>query len=299
MIDNTGNNPDNRRLRMTRKRKKTTFPAIFVVALILLPVLTVTASSIRKMNLDELTAKADVIAVGQVEKKESFWAGSRIETTVKIKAEEYWKGALGPEFEITQLGGDVLKPLPISMHADGEPRFFEGEKVVLFLEKPGFRPEKPSGKNPGSKVAASYKVLGWAYGKYSVIFDPETGKEKVVRLGLLNARIADRKVLEERMELATKLAAAGGKESAAKTSGKTPGKKSAAAVKARMKGVDVPDEPQVQKQEEIKQGDPDKAPLTMNNVLRAQKIDKASTILNLPAQDTLEDLRAKVQQKLK
>jgi hypothetical protein len=187
---------------------------------ILLIPFTAHGSSIQKFTMPEMTKLADVIAVGQVEKMESSWVDKHIETTIQIKAKEYWKGDMGPSFELTQMGGDVIQPLPIAMHADGEPRFFEGERVVLFLEKPKGKSEIRRSSNVGgsgtrapsalrrqsygasatdaqSKLAISMRVVGWAQGKFTILNDPKTGEEKAVCLGVQNARILDKREMEK------------------------------------------------------------------------------------------------------
>jgi len=175
---------------------------------ILIP-FTAHGSSIQKFTMPEMTKLADVIAVGQVEKMESRWVDKHIETTIQIKAKEYWKGDMGPSLELTQMGGDVIQPLPIAMHADGEPRFFEGERVVLFLEKPKGKSESRRSSNVGgsgtrapssdaqSKLAISTRVVGWAQGKFTILNDPKTGEEKAVCLGVQNARILDKREMEK------------------------------------------------------------------------------------------------------
>ncbi|MCX6999803.1 MAG: hypothetical protein NT106_05845 [Candidatus Sumerlaeota bacterium] len=164
---------------------------------ILIP-FTAHGSSIQKFTMPEMTKLADVIAVGQVEKMESRWVDKHIETTLQIKAKEYWKGDMGPSFELTQMGGDVIQPLPIAMHADGEPRFFEGERVVLFLEKPkGKSGTRAPSTDAQSKLAISMRVVGWAQGKFTILNDPKTGEEKAVCLGVQNARILDKREMEK------------------------------------------------------------------------------------------------------
>ena len=176
---------------------------------ILLIPFTAHGSSIQKFTMPEMTKLSDVIAVGQVEKMESRWVDKHIETTIQIKAKEYWKGDMGPSFELTQMGGDVIQPLPIAMHADGEPRFFEGERVVLFLEKPKGKSEIRRSSNVGgsgtrapsadaqSKLAISTRVVGWAQGKFTILNDPKTGEEKAVCLGVQNTRILDKREMEK------------------------------------------------------------------------------------------------------
>jgi hypothetical protein len=171
--------------------------SLALCAVILIP-FAAHGSSIQKYTMPEITKLADVIAVGQVEKMESIWVDKHIETTIQIKAKEYWKGDMGPSFELTQMGGDVIQPLPIAMHADGEPRFFEGERVILFLEKPkGKNGTRASSANTQSKLAASMRVVGWAQGKFTILNDPKTGEEKAVCLGVQNARILDKREMEK------------------------------------------------------------------------------------------------------
>jgi len=171
--------------------------SLALCAVILIP-FAAHGSSIQKYTMPEITKLADVIAVGQVEKMESIWVDKHIETTIQIKANEYWKGDMGPSFELTQMGGDVIQPLPIAMHADGEPRFFEGERVILFLEKPkGKSGTRAPSANTRAKLAASMRIVGWAQGKFTILNDPKTGEEKAVCLGVQNARILDKREMEK------------------------------------------------------------------------------------------------------
>jgi|GEM_PF-572215 len=166
--------------------------------LILLIPLTSHGASIQKLTMPEMTKLADVIAVGQVENMESHWVDRHIETTIQVKAKEYWKGDMGPSFTLTQMGGDVTQPLPIAMHADGEPRFFEGERVILFLEKPkGKGGTKSAMADTQSKLATSMRVVGWAQGKYTILNDPKTGEEKAICLGMQNTRILDKREMDK------------------------------------------------------------------------------------------------------
>jgi hypothetical protein len=162
------------------------------------------ASALKKLSEKELVDLADVIVIGQVDKKEARWVGQHIETTFGIRAKEYWKGDLGASFDFTQMGGELQRPLPITMQADGAPGFFEGEQVILFLEKPE---KNPNGKGastlpPESRLPASCKVVGWAQGKYTIIKDSKTNQDKVVRLGMEDMRVLDRREMDRRIEAA-------------------------------------------------------------------------------------------------
>jgi hypothetical protein len=175
----------------SRMRNSRNFMLVLLVFSLCLP-FSGYGSALQKLSLKEITDFSEVIAVGEVVTKEAKWVDRHIETTYKIKAAEYWKGNLGDNFEFTQMGGDLYKPLPVSMRAEGSPRFYEGEKVVLFLQKakkPSFKRQQTKDK---SKLWNSYKVVGWVQGKYTILEDPATGEEKAVRLGLENVRIVEK-----------------------------------------------------------------------------------------------------------
>jgi len=177
--------------------------AVMALLLTSLP-LAVQASALQKLSLEDMTKKADVIAVGKIADKQAHWVGRHIETTFSLQATEYWKGNLGDSFEFTQMGGEVKRPLPIGMYADGLPRFFKGERVILFMEKPKKKPlvkgaPKP---HPDSKVGASCQIVGWAQGKYTILKDPDTGEDKILRLGTENMQVLDKKEVEKRFSVA-------------------------------------------------------------------------------------------------
>lgn len=187
-------------LKMFSFHKKGILPVLFCLFFPLV----IHASALKKLSEKELVDLADVIMVGQVDKKEARWVGSHIETTFGIRAKEYWKGDLGASFEFSQMGGEIERPLPITMQADGAPGFFEGEQVILFLENPKKNPNDKGASTlpPDSKLPASCKVVGWAQGKYTIIKDSNTSQEKVIRLGMEDMRILDRRELDKRIEAA-------------------------------------------------------------------------------------------------
>jgi hypothetical protein len=177
---------------------------ILIILISLLFPLGARASALKKLSEQELANLSDVIVVGKVDKKEARWVGRHIETTIGIQAKEYWKGDLGSSFEFTQMGGELQRPLPIAMEADGAPKFFEGEQVILFLEKPKKNPQNKGASPlpPDSRLPDSCKVVGWAQGKYSIIKDSKTNQEKVIRLGMEDMKVLDRRELDRRIEAA-------------------------------------------------------------------------------------------------
>ena len=239
------------------------------------------AGAVKNLTLEEMTQASDVIAVGAVTKKEARWVGRRIETTLQIQAREYWKGDLGASFEIAQMGGEVTEPLPIAMQSDGAPQFFEGEKVVLFLEKPR---KASSGKpdlkqDPKSKVPGSYKVVGWAQGKYTILPDPQTGEEKVVRLGLENMQILDKREMNRRIAVA---------ESYAKSRLKKEGKDKAAPAQ------DLPPYASQSAKQALAAQSPKTPPKDVNNNPASPGKDSFKE-LDLPNREKLGDFKSKVQ----
>ena len=204
-------------IRMGLMSKKAVFP-IFLIAGILLPVVA-SAGALQKITVEEMAKLADVIVVGLVEKKEGAWVDKHIETTIRIQVSEYWKGSLGSTIELTQMGGEVTRPFPIAMHADGAPRFFEGERVILFLEKPKQNRSAappPPGAKISEKLTSSMQVLGWAQGKYTIISDPKTGEDKAVCLGMQNVRVVDKREMDNYIQKAKNLIEQPGKVKRAK-----------------------------------------------------------------------------------
>lgn len=246
--------------------------------------LVIHASGLKKLSEKELVELTDVIVVGQVDKKDARWIGRHIETTYGIRTKEYWKGDLGDSFEFTQMGGELQRPLPIAMQADGAPRFFEGEQVILFLEKPKKKPDGKGVSNlpPESKLPASYKVVGWTQGKYTIIKDPKTNQDKVLRLGMEDVKVLDRRELDKRIEAAKIYSGSSSKKQekpvkseqtqlAAPLAGKGPKKSSGTNSSPNLKGEN-----------------------------KGTSIDKDSTtILKLPQREKLDDFKLRIKGYLK
>ena len=155
------------------------FFILFLCSLILIPSY---ASMFKKLDISEKIKIADTIVIGECVKKETKWVGGRIETTLTIKTEEYLKGNKGESFSVTLLGGEMKKPAPITQFVDGQPFFYEGEKVLLFLEphKPITKPIPENFKESG--LITTPVIVGMYQGKYSIITDKKTGKEKAVQI---------------------------------------------------------------------------------------------------------------------
>jgi hypothetical protein len=88
------------------------------------------ASVARQLELPELTHDADLVATGRVLEQRSRWDDrGRIVTDVRIHIDERVKGDAGREVTLRCLGGAIGR---LGMRVPGEPRFDDGERVVLF-----------------------------------------------------------------------------------------------------------------------------------------------------------------------
>ena len=134
--------------------------AAILTALTLIPE-RLQAATVPWIDLEEMATRAEVIALGTVEKVESAWTpdGRMIVTTATIEIEKGLKGGPWRRVSIRIPGGRVGDQ---TMVASGAPTFREGERLVVFLEKPGAVPETP------------FSIVGWNLGKMTVRRDART-----------------------------------------------------------------------------------------------------------------------------
>ena len=118
------------------------------------------ATSAIRLTPEELAKRANRVGEGEVVSVESEWSadGKRIISRVRLRMEANWKGE-GEEVEIVVPGGTVGE---LTQIVQGMPAFEEGEKVVVFLEKPAPQP--------------GFRVVGLAQGKFRVAEVPEQGR---------------------------------------------------------------------------------------------------------------------------
>lgn len=127
------------------------------------------ASLVLALDTNELTKRADHIAVADVVSVQSAWDQShkKIFTTIDLSVVESWKGGTQPASHITvvQPGGTVGD---IAMTVFGMSHFTPGERTLVFLR--------------GTTAAAG--VVGMAQGKRPMTHDAASGKWTV---GLSNS----------------------------------------------------------------------------------------------------------------
>lgn len=130
------------------------------------------ATTLRKLTLDELVARADTIVVRTCEKTEAIWLARRIYTVATVRLAHSVKGnaAVGGTIEVYVLGGRVRAPVPVKLHVPGAARVSPGEEMVLFLQS----------RDPKNRI---HHFVGMAQGRIPVVTDPTTGA-KSVRYGL-------------------------------------------------------------------------------------------------------------------
>lgn len=120
--------------------------------LLTLCALTAHATTLLRVDVDDLARRAPVVVRGKVAKVQSHWSGDhmRILTDVDITVDEALKGTPEQTVRITQPGGTVGD---IGQKIAGLASFKEGEQVVVFLERQS---------SPG------YRVAGMAQGKFKL-----------------------------------------------------------------------------------------------------------------------------------
>ncbi len=122
-----------------------------VVPMVLLANLStaVHATTVEKLTLDDLAARAEEIVQGVVRTSRTYWSGKLILTTTTIEVTEAIKGKPTRTMEITTVGGQIGDTV---LHVGGMPVFVSGETTIVFV-----------GKSNGYLT-----VLGLGQGKFTV-----------------------------------------------------------------------------------------------------------------------------------
>lgn len=118
---------------------------------------TVWASTVLKLDLESLVANSEQIVDGRVTKVQSKVEDGKVYTYTTVNVEEGMKGATtGETVTIKQLGGRTDE---LATWVPGVPHFQDGERVIVFLEKPA-RDALPV-------------VTGMSQGKFRVSLGPD------------------------------------------------------------------------------------------------------------------------------
>ena len=128
------------------------------------------ATTLLRMDLDDLTAESHAIVYGKIVASRAEWNNNRsmIYTIYTVEATQYLKGSLGASFELQEPGGERDG---LMVRVPSVPVFRAGEEAVLFVWT------DPKGR---------HQVIGFEQGAMEVRTNSETGEktvDRVVRLG--------------------------------------------------------------------------------------------------------------------
>lgn len=128
------------------------------------------ATTLKRLDLDDLTAESSAVVYGKIVAKRVEWNSSRsmIFTVYTVLADQYLKNALGPVFELHEPGGELDG---LGMRVAGVPAFSVGQEAVLFV---------------WTDKRGQHQVTGFEQGSFPVRIDPQTGTkvvDRVVRVG--------------------------------------------------------------------------------------------------------------------
>lgn len=93
------------------------------------------ATTLKRMNLDELAAAASVVARVKAISSEARWENGHIYTFTKFEVVETLKGSAPRQVTVRTLGGRANGK---TMRVEGVPQFAPGEETYLFLEPTAF-----------------------------------------------------------------------------------------------------------------------------------------------------------------
>jgi hypothetical protein len=124
------------------------------------------ATTVIAPTFDELVSRADLIFTGQVISQHSEWRNTdgqkSIVTIVKFGVEDVQKGRAGITVKLQFLGGAIGA---VTLDVSDMPKFTQGERVVLFVEK--------------DSINAS-PLIGFYHGKFSLRRDA-SGRDSVLK----------------------------------------------------------------------------------------------------------------------
>jgi hypothetical protein len=124
------------------------FKMVMIAAVLASPAL---ASTVKKMDLQELVKVSDAIAQGTVESIETRWEDQAIYTYTSIRVDESIKGGPRRAYLLRHPGGKIG-----ALNADvpGTPKFKQGDQVIVFLR---------------DRKDGTYDVVGLGQGKYDIL----------------------------------------------------------------------------------------------------------------------------------
>ena len=113
---------------------RTTLSVLTVFILVFTTGIRVTATTVQRLNLDDLVLRSETIIVGRVVDSHSSWTkdGKLILTQTTVEVQERLKGPVVKSVQVTTIGGQVGKTI---LQVSGLPAFTPNETAVIFLER--------------------------------------------------------------------------------------------------------------------------------------------------------------------
>lgn len=123
------------------------------------------ATTLQRMDLDDLTAESHVIVFGKIVASRAEWdkTHSAIYTFYTVQPIQYLKGQLGASFELQEMGGERDG---LMMKVPSAPVFSVGQEEVLFV---------------WTDELGRHLVIGMSQGALDVQTDAATGRKTVNR----------------------------------------------------------------------------------------------------------------------
>ena len=130
---------------------------------------TLSAATLEKLSIDEMTAKSTVVVRGRVNSCAGEQRASVIYTRCRVSVTERWKGSAGAQLEFLVPGGTARG---LTQVFTGTPNFAPGSEYVLFL---------------WADKSGTLQVIGLSQGAFDVKADGTTVKRAASTERMLNA----------------------------------------------------------------------------------------------------------------
>ena len=131
------------------------------------------ATTVARLNLEQLVQRADLIVQGQVQSVYSQWDDERhlVFTYISIRVDDPLKGERRQSVLIRQLGGTAGT---IQMSVAGVPQFRSGEMAIVFLKRQDDGTFQVVGMNQGLYEIVENVAVSNVFGVD--LFDSKTGE---------------------------------------------------------------------------------------------------------------------------
>jgi hypothetical protein len=136
---------------------------ILLLAALALLAIVANATTLARMQFEELARQATAVARARCLAATSFWENSEIWTDTHFEVVEQMKGLLPGVIRIRTLGGSIGN---LHSRIEDVPVFHPGEEAYLFL---------------WGREGEPLRVLGWSQGTFRIARDARTGLETVTQ----------------------------------------------------------------------------------------------------------------------